>query len=229
MTNFWQWKGDENTGSGLVHYTGSETVNISGNVTVDATGSLTVAFTGSETVAITGTSTVTFSGSETVNVSGNITIDITGSITVNLSGNATVNVSGNVTSNISGNVTIENILKGTSTLIHIITLTASLTGDATYTSEETSIVGFNSILLETTLETAGNTAKTDIAGAFSSSGTMIEIFDKDSSAQMTTGLLTSSRTLRFIGLPDYLGFTTTLSAGMTAGISVTVMILPLNL
>lgn len=121
------------------------------------------------------------------------------------------------------------ILKGSVTTVVTATLTATLTADATYTSSETSIIGFNSILLETTLGTAGDTAKTVISGALSSGGTMLSIIDKDTSAQMTTGLLTSSQTRNFTGLPDYLGFTTTLSAGMTAGSSVTVKMLPLNL
>ena len=121
------------------------------------------------------------------------------------------------------------ILKGGIATVVSATLTATLTADATYTSGETSIIGFNSLLLETTLGTAGNTAKTAISGALSSGGTMISIIDKDTSAQMTTGLLTSSQTRRFTGLPDYLGFTMTLSAGMTAGSSATVKILPLNL
>lgn len=121
------------------------------------------------------------------------------------------------------------ILKGSVTTVVTATLTATLTADATYTSSETSIVGFNSILLETTLGTAGDTAKTTISGALSSGGTMVASIDKDTSAQMTTGLLTSSQTRRFTGLPDYMGFTTTLSAGMTAGSSVTIKILPLNL
>lgn len=120
-------------------------------------------------------------------------------------------------------------LKGSSTTVHTITLTATLTADQTTTSSETSIIGFSSILLETTLGTAGNTAKTDIYNALSSGGTMTAIIDKDTSAQMTTGLLTSSQILRFTGLSDYIGFNTTLSAGMTAGSSVTIKILPLNL
>ena len=121
------------------------------------------------------------------------------------------------------------LVKGAPSTVITASLTATLTADATYTSGETIIIGFNSVLVQTTLGTAGNTAKTDISGALSSGGTMTAIFDKDTSAQMTTGLVTSSRTQRFTGLPDYVGFSTTLSAGMTAGSSVTVKILPLNL
>ncbi len=121
------------------------------------------------------------------------------------------------------------ILKGSPATVITATLTATLTSDVTYTSSATSIAGFNSILLETTLGTAGTTAKTVLAGALSSGGTLQSLIDENTSAQMTTGLLTSSQTRRFTGLPDYLGFTTTLSAGMTAGNSVAVRILPLNL
>ena len=119
--------------------------------------------------------------------------------------------------------------KGSISITITATLTATLTADTNYTSGEASIADFNSVLMQTTLGTAGNTAKIDISGAFSSGGTMVAIIDKDTSAQMTTGLLTSSATKQFIGLPDYLGFTMTLSAGMTAGSSVTVKLLPLNL
>lgn len=118
--------------------------------------------------------------------------------------------------------------KGTASAVITVTLTATLTADTSYTSAETLIYA-NSVLIQTVLGTAGDTAKTDIAGALSSSGTMIAIIDKDTSAQMTTGLLTGSATLIFTGLPNYVGFTTTLSAGMTAGSSVTVSILPISL
>lgn len=121
------------------------------------------------------------------------------------------------------------LLKGSPSTVITATLTATLTADTTYTSSETNVIGFNSILLETTLGSAGNTAKTNISGTFSSGGTMISIIDKDTSAQMTTGLLTGSQTLKFNGFPDYIGFSTILSAGMTAGSSITIKILPLNL
>lgn len=118
--------------------------------------------------------------------------------------------------------------KGAPITVMTATITATLTGDTTYTSSETNISGFNSVLVLTTAGTGGGTA-TVIAGAFSSGGTMASVIDKDTSAQMTTGLLTSSRIQKFNGLPDYLGFTTTLSAGITSGSSVSVAVLPLNL
>lgn len=117
------------------------------------------------------------------------------------------------------------ILKGSATNV----FTGSLTAAATHTSGETSVAGFGSVLVETTISSAGVTAKTDIYGSLSAGGTKFAIFDKDTSAQMTTGLLTSSRTQRFTGLPDYLAFTTALTADMTAGGSVSIKILPLNL
>ena len=119
-------------------------------------------------------------------------------------------------------------LKGDAATVITATLTATLTADATYTSSQTSIIGFNSILMETVFVSGGRTAKVDIAGSLSSGGTMVSIIDKDTSAQMTV-TFTANKTVKLIGLPDYLGFTTTLSAGMTAGASVTVKILPLNL
>ncbi len=132
-------------------------------------------------------------------------------------------------SSTTDSIDIAKMSKGNIATIYTATLTATITADTTTTAGATSIVGFNSILLETTLGTAGNTAKTDIYGALSAGGTMVSVIDKDTSAQMTTGLLTTSQTRKFTGLPDYLGFTTTLSAGMTAGSSVMVKMLPLNL
>jgi hypothetical protein len=119
-------------------------------------------------------------------------------------------------------------IRGTPLGVISVTVTATLTTDTTYTSSETSLLEFNSIMLQSTLGTGGGTA-TVISGALSSNGTMTSIIDKDTSAQMTTGLLTSSRIQRFTGFPDYIGFTTTLSAGITAGSSVTIKIQPLNL
>ena len=119
-------------------------------------------------------------------------------------------------------------LKGDAVIVITATLTATLTADTTYTSSETGIIGFNSILMETAFVSGGRTAKVDIAGSLSSGGTMVSIIDKDTSAQMTA-TFTANKTVKLIGLPDYLGFTATLSAGMTAGASVTVKILPLNL
>lgn len=119
-------------------------------------------------------------------------------------------------------------VRGTPVIVTSATLTAVLTGDATYTSAATSILEFNSILIQTTAATGARTATT-ISGALSSGGTMVAVFDKDTSAQMTTGSITSSRTQRFTGLPDYLGFTTTFSSGATAGSSFVVTIQPLNL
>lgn len=119
-------------------------------------------------------------------------------------------------------------LKGAAATVITATLTATLTADATYTSSETSVIGFNSILMEAVFTSGGRTAKVDIAGSLSSGGTMVSMIDKDTSAQMTV-TFTANKTVKLIGLPDYLGFTATLSAGMTAGASVAVKILPLNL
>jgi len=119
-------------------------------------------------------------------------------------------------------------LKGAAATVITATLTATLTADATYTSGETSISGFNSVLMEAIFVSGGRTAKVDIAGSLSSGGTMVSIIDKDTSAQMTV-TFTANKTVKLIGLPDYLGFTATLSAGITAGASVAVKILPLNL
>ena len=120
------------------------------------------------------------------------------------------------------------LLKGNPITVITATLTATLTGDTTYTSSATNIVGFNSILLELINPSAGLTSKVDIAGSLTSGGTMVDIIDKDTSAQMTA-TFTTNKTVKFVGLPDYLGISATLSAGMTAGSSVTVKILPLNL
>ena len=117
--------------------------------------------------------------------------------------------------------------KGNVISIVTATLTATLTGDTTYTGNAT-IMGFNSILLELINPSAGLTSKVDISGAMSSGGTYVDIIDKDTSAGMTA-TFTANKTVRFTGLPDYLGLTATLSAGMTAGSSVTVKIVPLNL
>jgi hypothetical protein len=118
--------------------------------------------------------------------------------------------------------------KGTAITVITATLTATLTADTTYTSSETSIIGFNSILLGLINPSAGLTSKVVVSSAMSSGGTMIDMIDKDTSAQMTA-TFTSNKTVKFVGLPDYLGFTATLSAGMTAGSSVSIVILPLNL
>jgi hypothetical protein len=117
--------------------------------------------------------------------------------------------------------------KGSVSQVITATITATLTGATTYTSAETNIAGFNSALLETTVDAPKATAV--IAGAMSSGGTMVAVYDKDTSAQMTTGALTSSRTLCFTGLPDYLGVSLFFSAGITAGSSATVKVLPLNM
>lgn len=117
--------------------------------------------------------------------------------------------------------------KGDPISIVTATLTATLTGDTTYTGNAT-ITGFNSMLLELTTSSAGLTSKVAITGALSSGGTYVDIIDKDTSAGMTA-TFTANKTVKFSGLPDYLGFTATLSAGMTAGSSATVKIVPLNL
>lgn len=118
--------------------------------------------------------------------------------------------------------------KGSPVVVITATLTATLTGDATYTGAETAIIGFNSVLMQTYMVSGGRTAKTVVDGAMSSGGTMIAVIDKDTSAQMTV-VATASKTVRLTGLPDYLGLSMTLSAGMTAGSSVSVAILPINL
>jgi len=125
----------------------------------------------------------------------------------------------------AGNIVLP---KGTPAVIITATITATLTGDTTYTSAETAIAGFNSILAQMETASGGRTVKLDIAGAMSSGGTMIAVYDKDTSAQMTVNY-TANKTVRFAGLPDYLGFSATLSSGMTAGVSVVLEILPINL
>lgn len=120
------------------------------------------------------------------------------------------------------------LAKGTAATIITATITATLTGDTTYTSSETNMEGFNSVLIEFTISSAGLTSILNINGAMSSGGTMVAIIDKDTSAQMTSSL-SANQTIRFTGLPDYLGLSLTLSAGMTAGASATIKILPLNL
>jgi len=117
--------------------------------------------------------------------------------------------------------------KGDPVAVITATITATLTADTTYTGNAT-IIGFNSVLLELVTPSAGLTSKVDIAGAMSSGGTMVSLIDKDTSAGMTA-TFTANKTVQFRGLPDYLGVTATLSAGMTAGSSATVKILPLNL
>lgn len=124
--------------------------------------------------------------------------------------------------------TVPLFAKGSITTIYSATLTATLTSDVTTTSGATSIFGFNSILLQTTVETSGKTASVLISGSLSSGGTMVPVYNVYTSAQMTT-IVTCSKTVRFTGLPDYLGFSTTLSSGMTAGSSVTVTMQPFNL
>jgi hypothetical protein len=120
------------------------------------------------------------------------------------------------------------LLKGTPTIVISATLTATLTADTTYTSSETSIIGFNSILVQMVTASGGRTAKLNISGTMSSGGTMTDVIDKETSAQMTV-TFTTNKTVKFNGLPDYLSFTATLSAGITAGVSIIFEILPLNL
>lgn len=121
-------------------------------------------------------------------------------------------------------------IRGTPIVVVSATLTATLTTDTTYTSSATSLLEFNSILVQTVLgsQTGAKTATT-IFGAMSSGGTMVALYDKDTSAQMTTGAISSNRTQRFTGLTDYIGFSTTFSAGATAGSSFSITIQPLNL
>ena len=118
--------------------------------------------------------------------------------------------------------------KGSVSTVITATLTATLTGDTTYTSAETCIEGFNSILAEFTISSAGLTSALNIDGAMTASGTMVAIIDKDTTSQMTASF-SASKTVRFTGLPDYVGFSLTLSAGMTAGASAALKIQPLNL
>jgi hypothetical protein len=118
--------------------------------------------------------------------------------------------------------------KGAITTVISANITATLTADVTYTSSATSFAGYNSVLIETYCLTAGRTIKTLVSGAMSSGGTLVDLISKDTSAQMTV-VATANKTVYFTGIPDYLGFSTTLSAGMTAGSSVTVKVQPLNL
>jgi hypothetical protein len=117
--------------------------------------------------------------------------------------------------------------KGNPITVITATLTATLTSDTTYSASAT-IIGFNSILLEMVETSGGRTAKINLSCSMSSGGTMTDLIDKDTSAQMTA-TFTSNKTVKFVGLPDYIGVSATLSAGMTAGASVTIKILPLNL
>lgn len=121
-------------------------------------------------------------------------------------------------------------VRGTPIVVVSATLTATLTTDTTYTSSATNLLEFNSIMVQTILgsQTGAKTATT-IFGAMSSGGTMVALYDKDTSAQMTTGSISSNRTQKFTGLTDYIGFSTTFSAGATAGSSFTITIQPLNL
>lgn len=118
--------------------------------------------------------------------------------------------------------------KGTPVLVITATLTATLTGDTTYTSSATSMIGFNSTLIEFTISSAGLTSTLAVAGAMSAGGTMIDLIDKDTSAAMTS-TFSASQTIRLVGLPDYAGFSLTLSAGMTAGSSATLRVQSINL
>jgi len=118
--------------------------------------------------------------------------------------------------------------KGSPSLVITATLTATLTTDTTYTGAVTSMIGFNSALVEFTISSAGLTSALAVAGAMSANGTMIDIIDKDTSAAMTD-TFSASQTVRLVGLPDYVGFSLTLSAGMTAGASATLRVQPLNL
>jgi len=121
-------------------------------------------------------------------------------------------------------------VRGTPIVVVSATLTATLTTDTTYTSAATSLLEFNAIMVQTILGSqTGAKTLTTISGAMSSGGTMVPLYDKDFSAQMTTGAISSSRTQKFIGLTDYLGFSTTFSAGATAGSSFSITIQPLNL
>ena len=121
-------------------------------------------------------------------------------------------------------------VRGIPIIVVSATLTATLTTDTTYTSSATSILEFNAIMLQAIMNSqTGAKTVTTIFGAMSSGGTMVPIYDKDFSAQMTTGAITSNRTLKFVGLPDYLGFSTTFSSGATAGCSFSVTIQPVNI
>jgi hypothetical protein len=117
--------------------------------------------------------------------------------------------------------------KGNPITVITATLTATLTGDTTYTGNAT-ITGFNSILVEFTISSAGLTSPLTVVGAMSAGGTMIPLIDKDTSAQMTASF-SASQTVRLVGLPDYVGFSLILSAGMTAGASATMKVLPINM
>lgn len=121
-------------------------------------------------------------------------------------------------------------VRGTPIIVVSATLTATLTTDTTYTSAATSLLEFNAIMLQAIMASqTGAKTITTIFGAMSAGGTMVPIYDKDFSAQMTTGAITSNRTMKFSGLPDYLGFSTTFSSGATAGCSFSVTIQPVNL
>jgi hypothetical protein len=120
-----------------------------------------------------------------------------------------------------------NLAKGVPSILLYKTLTATTTGNVSYTSAST-LINTNSVLLKTSFDdTASKTYVNNVYGSFSSNDTMVAIYE--ASAQMTTGQISGESMVKFTGLPNYIGISTTLSAGITAGTSLTISILPISL
>jgi hypothetical protein len=95
--------------------------------------------------------------------------------------------------------------------------------DATATSTEIDINGFNAILVSA-LITGSGTWKVDLKGRLDGAGTVMDLYDNNDN-QLTTGNLTASRMKLFAGVPDLITIVATEVSG-TATCSVRVQ--PLN-
>lgn len=78
---------------------------------------------------------------------------------------------------------------------------------ATATSAEIDITGFNAVLVSIKITGTG-TWKIDVQGRLDDTGTAADLYDHNGN-QLTTGNLTASRGVLFVGVPDLIKFVAT--------------------
>jgi hypothetical protein len=102
-------------------------------------------------------------------------------------------------------------------------ITAHSAIDATATSSEIVIEGFNAALVSI-LITGTGTWKIDLQGRFNTAGTVMNIYDNND-VQLTTDNITASRMKLFVAIPDLI---TIVATEVVSGATCTVTVQPIN-
>ena len=99
---------------------------------------------------------------------------------------------------------------------YVTTAHDEITGNAT--SAEIFCEHHNAILIEHIVTNATNqTCEGKVYGSMTRTGAKVPVYDRDKSAQMTTGAISTNRTIHLIGIPDYIVISATLTNTTASG------------